>query len=404
MSDQTPTTTHKSTARGQKVIVLLTLLLMLGADTPGTAVKKVREGLLHFRNQQFSDAETSFTQAQEIDPENAIILFDKACAALAGNDADQARGLFRSASLAKAAPLAAKAHYNLGCLEADQAREKLGENPAAAEGEVREECVELLRTSIRHYRDVLRLQPDHKDARHNLELIRMYIKHLQSQWAERDKQKDREEKDLLQFLKMIEDRQKQIRSVTKALDGESNSAYLRQAALETAESLRTLHEEIDPLKEKITQQIQAAEQQQQQPAPGQQPATSQANTELLQAEQMLHQAADQIGTKLLDSAIKLEANDFVSSMQTQTSGLEDTNKLYMTIAPYQDVLQRALGQQQSLAPPEEEPVADSEVADQTETAETDSGSMDTEATVTIDPEVELEGQNRITEWSTSTLR
>ena len=65
----------------------------------------------------------------------------------------------------------------------------------------------MLLTSVRHYRDVLNLNPQHKDARHNLELIRLFIKHIQSQWAERDRQRDREEKDLLQFILMLEEKE-----------------------------------------------------------------------------------------------------------------------------------------------------------------------------------------------------
>lgn len=405
-------------ARLMKACVLVLVIASIAADTPATAVKKVREGLQHFRDSKFSEAETSFTEAEEIAPENAIILFDKACAAKAGGDAEQARGLFRSASLAKDASLAIKAHYNLGCLEADQARAQLGEDPAAVEGEDREACLETLRTSIRHYRDVLDLDTGHADARHNLELIRLYIKHLQSQWAERDKQKDRQEKDLLQFLKMIEQRQAEIRSVTKALSGEEGSVFLRQAAMKTAESLRTLQEEIEPLKQKITQQIQAA---QQGAAGPQQAATAAPNEELQQAEQMLHQAADTIGTKLIEAASKLEATEFAAATEVQTEGLTSTNQLYMTIAPYQDVLQRAISQQQALAPqpPADEPLesgealepdsgngTDSAADSEGESQATDDAEVDAEqpsaanVSVDTDPEQTIEDQSRVTEWST----
>lgn len=393
--------------RLMKACVFALVVASIAADTPATAVKKVREGLQQFRDKKFSDAESSFTEAEQIAPENAIILFDKACAAMAGGDLEQARGLFRSASLSKDPQLTVKAHYNLGCLEADDAQAKLGEDPAAVEGDAREECVETLRTSIRHYRDVLRLEPEHPDARHNLELIRLYIKHLQSQWAERDKQKDRQEKDLLQFLKMIEDRQTQIRSVTKALSGEDGSAYLRQAAMESADSLRTLQEEIEPLKQKITEQIQAA----QQGGGPQQGSPAAPSEELQQAEQMLHQAADMIGERLIEAASQLETTEFTSAVVTQTDGLNNTNQLYMTIAPYQDVLQRALKQQQTLAPdaPEDDAAENGEAVE-VETTEDiaanvrDDTQLEDDAVVTppvdVDPEETIEDQTRVTEWST----
>ena len=341
----------------RKALLLLVVVpCLLAADspvdssgTPADAVKKVQEGLQHFRNSEFSSAETAFAEASEISPENSIILFDEACAALAGNDPDQARGLFRKAALAKDASLAVKAHYNLGCLEADQARAKLGEQPEAVEGELREECINLLLTSIRSYRDVLKLETTHKDARHNIELIRLYIKHLQSQWAERDKQKARDEKDLLQFLKMIEDRQVEIRGVTKALGQGQDSAYLRQAAMQTAESLRSLQEEIEPLKQKITEQLQGSTGGPPQ-GQGQVSNGGQVDPQQQQAEQLLHQMADQIGTRLLDAAGELDDKQFSAAWNIQTEGLDQTNQLYMAVAPYQNVLQRAISEQQTLIP------------------------------------------------------
>ena len=399
-----------------RMFVLLSLsFLLIAADSPGDASKKVNEGLQLFRNNQFSEAETAFAEAGEISPENSIILFDEACAALAGNDAEQARGLFRKASLAKDAALAVKAHYNLGCLEADQARLKLGEDPAAAEGETREESINMLLTSIRSYRDVLRLETAHKDARHNIELIRLYIKHLQSQWAERDKQKARDEKDLLQFLQMIEDRQTQLRTTTKALSDEQDTAYLRQAVMETSESLRTLYEEIEPLKQKISQQIQQPDAASAGGPPqpgGNQPGSTQPDAQagqMQQAEQLLHQMADQIGERMLQAATELDSKKMDAAVSVETEGLDQTNQLYMAIAPYQEVLQRAISEQSKLLPNEQAVVDETDAAkqppaeaDTTEAAVADNAVDDTD-TDTVAPAKDFvqlaENQSRITDWS-----
>ncbi|HIK95815.1 MAG TPA: hypothetical protein EYG03_28040, partial [Planctomycetes bacterium] len=63
------------------VLALLLLSVLTGADTPDAAVSKVRDGIQQFRNSEFSEAEKSFSEASEIAPENATILFDEACAA-----------------------------------------------------------------------------------------------------------------------------------------------------------------------------------------------------------------------------------------------------------------------------------------------------------------------------------
>jgi len=184
-------------------VVILVGLLLAAGDPQRDAARLVQRGLDHFRDDQFADAEAAFAQALEIVPDNDIVLFDQGCAALSAGKQDEARSLLRSASLSRQPTLAAKAHYNLGSLESTAARELLGAEPEAAEGDTRTESIALLQAAVQQYRSTLQRQPDHAAARHNLELVRLYIKHLQSQWAERDRQKNRDEKNLLQFLEIM---------------------------------------------------------------------------------------------------------------------------------------------------------------------------------------------------------
>lgn len=332
------------------VVALMLLPALSGADTPDAAVTKVRDGIQKFRSSEFSEAEKSFAEASEIAPENATILFDEACAAWAAGDTDQARELFRKAALTKNSTVSVQVHYNLGCLEADAAREKLGDDPAGATGEVREESIQLMLAAVRHYRDTLALNEQHSDARHNLELIRLYIKHIQSQWDERDKQQDREEKNLLQFLKMIEDRETQLRTTTKALADEPGSVQKRQAVKETADAQRTLHEEIEPLKQKIDAELQAATgPPSASPAqPGVAVQSPPPDEQMEQARQLLHQLTDEAGRNMLMAAEALDANDSAAAIDTQTESLMQLHQLYMALAPYTDILQRAVEQQQTL--------------------------------------------------------
>jgi len=342
------------------VLALLLLSVLTGADTPDAAVSKVRDGIQQFRNSEFSEAEKSFSEASEIAPENATILFDEACAALAAKDNDQARELFSKAALAEHSTVSVKVHYNLGCLEADAAREKLGDDPAGATGDVREESIQLMLTAVRHYRDTLALDEQHTDARHNLELIRLYIKHIQSQWEERDKQKDREEKGLLQFLKMIADRETQLRTTTKSVVDEPDSVQKRQAVRETVAAQRTLQEEIEPLKQKIDEELQASQPAAGGPHPGSpaqpgslvQPGVAAQSPppddQMEQTRSLLHQLTDEVGRNMLTAAEALDSNDSAAAIVAETEALMLLHQLYMALAPYPDILQRAVERQQAL--------------------------------------------------------
>ncbi len=379
-----------------RVILLLCTLLAVAADTPDTAIRKVRQGLQHYRNNAFEEAETAFAEASEEAPENPVITFDKACAARAAGDVDQARSLFRKAAAAKDPRLSVKSHYNLGCLEADMAREKLGEDPLAAVGEAREEAINLMLTSVRHYRDALRIDAQHKGARHNLELIRLYIKHIQSQWAERDKQKARDEKNLLQFLKMIEDRETEIRATTRFLNDEADSVSKRKAIADLIDAQRTLQEELEPLKQKISQELQAP---QQQTAPSSTGQTDPANEQNQQAEKLLHALADEAGKQMIAAADALQSKDFEAAEQSETESLNQLNQVYMVVAPYPSLLQRAIQQQQSMVP---------QASDETVETDGDSESSGDENDTSDAGELEVgeheavaqaEQQSRISDWA-----
>jgi tetratricopeptide (TPR) repeat protein len=177
--------------------LLVGVVVSLGFNPASTAVRKVRKGIRFFVGGEFESAGKAFSEADKAEPDNATIVFDRACALAASGDSEkveEAQKLFRNAALARDVGLAARAQYNLGCLSAEQGRATLGENPVEAAPEKREEGVSLLLAAVGHYRDCLRLDKEHGDARHNLELIRLFIKHIQDQWAKRDREQAREEK------------------------------------------------------------------------------------------------------------------------------------------------------------------------------------------------------------------
>ena len=216
----------------------------------------MRAGIRHFTDGDFAAAVKAFTEADVAEPENPTIALDRACALAASGEIDQAKELFQQAALASDTDLAARSHYNLGCLSAEQGRAALGDDPLAATSEQRQEGLSLLLAAVGHYRDCLRLDASHSDGRHNLELIRLFIKHIQAQWEQQDREKAREEMGLLEFLAMIEQRQTALRSMVQVLKEERDSPQRRQSTAEAATSQSELRDEIEPLKEKIAAELQ----------------------------------------------------------------------------------------------------------------------------------------------------
>lgn len=335
-------------ARLPVALLLVGVAVSLGFNPASTAIEKVREGIRYFVSGKFESADKSFTEADKVEPNNATIAFDRACALVAAGDpekVDEARTLFRDAALARDVRLAGRAHYNLGTLSAEQGRATLGEDPVEAAPEKREEGVSQLLAAVGHYRDCLKLDQGHSNARHNLELIRLFIKHIQDQWAKRDREKAREEKGLLEFLAMIEQRQTELRLAVQVLSEEEDSPQRRQAASELSDSQTELRDEIEPLKEKIAAEIAAAQQASAGTGAAQVPGQS---SQMEQAQALLQKIAGEAGSKMETAASEIKDAVFQDARSDQLESLDRLNDIYMALAPFTNVLQRAVKQQEQL--------------------------------------------------------
>jgi len=391
------------------ILVLIGVASSLGSNPSSTAVEKVREGIRYFVSGEFESADKSFTEADKAEPDNATIAFDRACVLAASSDSEkveEARKYFRDAALARDVGLASRAHYNLGTLSAEQGRATLGENPVEVAPEKREEGVSQLLAAVGHYRDCLNLDKGHQDARHNLELIRLFIKHVQDQWAKRDREKAREEKGLLEFLAMIEQRQTELRSAVHVLDKEEDSPQRRQAASELSDSQTELRDEIEPLKDKIAEELAAAQQASAGNSAAQDPNRA---SQMEQAQELLQKIADEAGSKMEAAASEVASATFEDARTKQLESIDRLNEIYMAVAPFTAVLQRATKQQEQLtgtsetltgydaSATKEEPsdTADSEPVEEKEEAESP-----VEIALPDDQYPELaQKQSRVTDWS-----
>jgi len=388
----------RRTGHGSQLFLFLSLIAVsvsLGFGPASTAVERLREGIKAFAAGDFESAGKAFTEADVAEPENPTIAFDRACALSAAGDVDKAKELFREAALARDTGIASRSHYNLGCLSAEQGRAALGDHPVAATPEQREQGMSLLLSAVGHYRDCLKLDTSHVDARHNLELIRLFIKHIQAQWQQQDREKAREEMNLLEFLAMIEQRQIALQSTVRILSEEPDSPQRRQTTSETSEAQAELNEEIEPLKEKIAAEFMAAQQAQAGNAQPGQPPVDDSQAE--QAQKLLKQLADEAGGLMVDAASRIESTEFADAEQKQRDVLDRLNQIFMAVAPFSNVLQRATQQQEQLTATSEATTATNDEGEDSD--ESDQAVSDNAVEIEADlPELQWK-QSQVTDWS-----
>lgn len=337
------------------ILALLLLGLVILAPAGASereAAAKVRAGIERFSAGDFKAASAAFAEADTAKPDDAWIAFDRAAAHAAQGEGDKAVELFRKASLSRDASLAARAHYNLGCLLATKARALFGERPQEASPETRKEGVGILTEAVGHYRDCLRVDPAHADARYNLEAIRLWIKHMEAAWAEQDRKKYRKDTGLIEFLELLQSRQRALRSASRALLAEPDSPRRRQAVVTAATEQRSLTDEIEPLKEKIAQEIEKAAKASSPPAGS--PASGAALTppplseDAKRAIEALSEMADQVGQSVRKAADRLDAGNLAEAVKPQEKVVKQLDQILVSVIPFPNLLQKAINSQQQL--------------------------------------------------------
>ncbi|MEX0818169.1 MAG: hypothetical protein WD070_01210 [Pirellulaceae bacterium] len=298
-----------------------------------SARQHVRTGLKQHQAGDYAAAAESFAEAQKALPEEPRVTYDRACALAAQGKRADATDLFQQAAMAREPELVAASHYNLGCLAAQEAKELFGEQPEEADVATREQGVKLLHQAVMHYRDCLRVDSQHAAARRNLELLRLWMKHMDEVWAQRDREKRRDDMDLLQFLEWIEGEQRTLEAATKALGQIDGSPRQRQAIAQTENSQRLLADEIEPLQQKLEAAV-----------AGDQPA----DATTAQAVQALKQLAQQAKSAMFRAADELVVRDLPAALAGQADAIDSLNDVYRAVAPYEQIIQKATKSEQSL--------------------------------------------------------
>jgi tetratricopeptide (TPR) repeat protein len=179
------------TNRTYPSLLLFLILLSVpdyGSAAPPAVARKVKEGIAAYEAGNYRAAAEAFAEAEDQLPGDPRIVLDRAVALAAAGENEEAEALFQEAAQASEPTLAARAHYNLGCLAAGRCRSILGPRPKEAPPTARQRALEFLEESAGHYRDCLRLNENDADARYNLEAIRLWAGRIRSLGRDREQQ------------------------------------------------------------------------------------------------------------------------------------------------------------------------------------------------------------------------
>ncbi len=328
------------------MVLVACLAAISRADNPAEAV---REGLRSYGKGEFDKARERFAAAREqFDSRDAaraaIAAFDQACAAHRKGDVAQAREWYLKAGLAHDKGLAASAHFNLGTLAAEEAARLAGEHPENVAPEKRPEIVDQLKAAVASFRHCLELQPDNLRARHDVELVRQWIKYYSDRWLAHDRERRRQETNQVAFLEFLIETQRALRESVKALTLNSPA----DAFAEPKQAQDELQEEIPPLKEKINTELAP-------PQPGSGTASKSSSRELEQGIALLQGWASAAGEKMSSAARHLDGRQAAAAAADQQSAIDELEKIWDGVIPFHALLARDLADQtqiaRSLAPP-----------------------------------------------------
>ena len=312
--------------------------------------RKVAEGLKHFADQQFAEAQSAFALASEkLQAEKSnqasIAAFDEACALHRKGDFDAAKERYLQAGLSQDRALSTSSHFNLAMMASEQARVLAGDNPETVPTEKRTEILDKLKQSIGSYRHCLEIDPKHAPSRKNLELVRQWIKFYSDRWAELDRQKRRNETNLMQFLDYIIASETAIQAMVKSTT-ESSSA---DSIAEIKRLQDELLQEVPVLREKIATELQPPEQQ----APAQQQsqvqsATDEDKDQIQKVIQLLQSWADESGTHMEQASASLQGSNAKAAIPKQDAALEALDRIWNAIVDFRSLLSKELEAQTKL--------------------------------------------------------
>ncbi len=323
------------------VLLMLNCLASVGTATEPNAA--IRNGLRLYSKEQYDEAKTEFAAAgEELDKRKsaaaAIAAYDEACAAHRKGDLEHARECYLRAGLSQDRSIATAAHFNLGTLAAEKARTLSGEKPELVPPDKQKEILDELSHAVQAYRHCLELQSDHAPSRRNIELVRQWIKYYTDKWRERERQKRRDESNLVKFLEFLIQTQTALKETVNQLPEPVHSdmfAELKRAQEE-------LREEIPTLREKIETELR----------PQSDAGNGDANAsskELEEGIKLLQSWSDTAGEKMTSASRRLGAKEPSKAVTDQQTAIDELDKIWEAVIPFHPLLAKDLADQTAIA-------------------------------------------------------
>ena len=334
----------KANSRSNAAIAVFLMLNSLASVCTATEPSAaIRNGLRLYSKEQYDEAKTEFAAAsEELDKRKsaaaAIAAYDEACAAHRKGDLEHARECYFRAGLSQDRSVATSAHFNLGTLAAEKARSLSGEKPELVPLDKQKEILDELSHAVQAYRHCLELQSDHAPSRRNIELVRQWIKYYTDKWRERERQKRRDESNLVKFLEFLIQTQSVLKESVNQLPEPVHSdmfAELKRAQEE-------LREEIPTLREKIETEL----------SPQTDPQAGVANAgskELEEGIKLLQSWADAAGEKMTSASRRLGTKEPAKAVADQQTVIDELDKIWEAVIPFHPLLAKDLADQTVIA-------------------------------------------------------
>jgi Ca-activated chloride channel family protein len=184
-----------------KTIIVISLLIVTGRSLFAQQENKsIESGNNYYRQQQYDKAEAEYRKALQSAPDKRIVKFNLANTLIRQNKTDDANKLLNELNVKENnADLRSKATYNQGVMLTQQKK---------------------LEESIESYKETLRLNPNDKEARENLQKALLELKKKNPKKQDEKKKKEQQQKqqpkpkisprEAQQQLKLLEQKEKEV--------------------------------------------------------------------------------------------------------------------------------------------------------------------------------------------------
>lgn len=328
-----------------KTLCLVSIFVMSnGSETFADDSATIEKGLRQYEQLDFEKASETFGQAgaslrDAKSNEQHIAYFDQACAEHRLGNRNKAIELYLQAAMARDRSLAARANFNLARVHVDSAKDIWQDGSKILEKkEDREKLVDEAKQAIAAYRSSLELDPNATPSKKNIEIVRQWLKVVTDQWNEYDQNKRRNETDLIQFLDYMQSTQSKILNASTKLE----DLYQLDQHAELKLLQDRLMEEFPFLNKKIQEAINPSEKD------PQAKISDEEKEEVQKVLDLMLGWSDTSRDYMKTASVSFERFRASESLEKQQLALDELDKIWNAVSPFEQTLQRAIAEQRTI--------------------------------------------------------